>query len=132
MIFKTYQNYIIKFYLSMLFQVALVFFGLSSDAQAIFQGLILVIAVTIDGYRARKITLWQIMLLIQIIIKMVKKKIVQKEPYEINIEKGKKYAWCSCGLSNKQPFCDGSHSLTKYKPIIVVAKNNKTVFFLWL
>ena len=60
---------------------------------------------------------------------MVKKKIVQKEPYEINIEKGKKYAWCSCGLSNKQPFCDGSHSLTKYKPIIVVAKNNKTVFF---
>lgn len=36
---------------------SLVFFGLSSDAQAIFQGLILVIAVTIDGYRARKITL---------------------------------------------------------------------------
>ena len=28
MIFKTYQNYIIKFYLSMLFQVSLVFFGL--------------------------------------------------------------------------------------------------------
>ena len=36
---------------------SLVFFGLSSDAQAIFQGLILVIAVTIDGYRAKKVTL---------------------------------------------------------------------------
>ena len=36
---------------------SLVFFGLSSDAQAIFQGLILVVAVTIDGYRARKIIL---------------------------------------------------------------------------
>ena len=33
---------------------ALVFFGLSSDAQAIFQGLILVAAVAIDGYRARR------------------------------------------------------------------------------
>ena len=32
-------------------------FQASSDAQAIFQGLILVIAVTIDGYRARKIIL---------------------------------------------------------------------------
>ena len=36
---------------------SLVFFGLSSDAQAIFQGLILVLAVTFDGYRPRKITL---------------------------------------------------------------------------
>ena len=36
---------------------SLVFFGLSSDAQAIFQGLILVLAVTFDGYRSRKITL---------------------------------------------------------------------------
>ena len=36
---------------------SLVIFGLSSDAQAIFQGLILVVAVTVDGYRARKVTL---------------------------------------------------------------------------
>jgi ribose transport system permease protein len=31
---------------------SLVFFGLSSDTQSIFQGIILVIAVSIDGYRA--------------------------------------------------------------------------------
>jgi len=33
---------------------ALVFFGLSSDTQSIFQGVILMIAVSIDGYRARR------------------------------------------------------------------------------
>lgn len=33
---------------------SLVFFGLSSDTQSIFQGFILVIAVAIDGWRARK------------------------------------------------------------------------------
>jgi ribose transport system permease protein len=33
---------------------SLVFFGLSSDAQAIFQGLILVAAVALDGYRTRR------------------------------------------------------------------------------
>lgn len=35
---------------------ALVFFGLSSDTQSIFQGFILVIAVAIDGWRARRST----------------------------------------------------------------------------
>jgi len=33
---------------------SLVFFGLDSDWQAIFQGLILVVAVALDGYRARR------------------------------------------------------------------------------
>ncbi|MBN9309088.1 MAG: ABC transporter permease [Devosia sp.] len=33
---------------------SLVFFGLSSDTQSIFQGFILIIAVAIDGWRARK------------------------------------------------------------------------------
>jgi ribose transport system permease protein len=36
---------------------SLVFFGLSSDTQSIFQGAILMIAVSIDGYRARRGTL---------------------------------------------------------------------------
>ena len=34
----------------------------------------------------------------------------QKSPYKIKVEKGKTYFWCSCGSSQKQPFCDGSHS----------------------
>jgi CDGSH-type Zn-finger protein len=40
-------------------------------------------------------------------------------PFEVNepvLEK-KTYHWCSCGLSNKQPYCDGSHKNTKFKPI---------------
>ena len=33
----------------------------------------------------------------------------QKNPYNIRVEKGKTYFWCACGLSQKQPFCDGAH-----------------------
>ena len=44
-------------------------------------------------------------------------KIVQKAPYVLEMEPGK-YAWCACGLSAKQPFCDGSHKSTDMRPII--------------
>ena len=47
---------------------------------------------------------------------MNKKKSPQLKPYSVDVEKGKKYAWCSCGLSLKQPYCDGSHSSTEFKP----------------
>ena len=30
-----------------------------------------------------------------------------------------KYAWCACGKSETQPFCDGSHKGTEFVPIIV-------------
>ena len=29
----------------------------------------------------------------------------------------KKYFWCACGLSKKQPFCDSSHFNTAFKPV---------------
>ncbi len=35
--------------------------------------------------------------------------IAQKAPYPVTVEAGKEYWWCSCGLSKRQPFCDGSH-----------------------
>lgn len=44
----------------------------------------------------------------------------QKKPIKMRIEKNKDYYWCSCGLSNKQPLCDGSHkksSRSNYKPL---------------
>ena len=34
---------------------------------------------------------------------------VQKKPYAVELEAGDHY-WCACGLSKKQPFCDGSHA----------------------
>ena len=30
-------------------------------------------------------------------------------PYAVDVEEGKLYSWCTCGFSQKQPFCDGSH-----------------------
>ena len=30
----------------------------------------------------------------------------------ISVEANKRYSWCSCGLSKKEPLCDGSHKET--------------------
>ncbi|XP_068558351.1 CDGSH iron-sulfur domain-containing protein 3, mitochondrial-like [Cebidichthys violaceus] len=30
-------------------------------------------------------------------------------PYRVKVSGGKRYAWCACGHSKKQPFCDGTH-----------------------
>ena len=35
--------------------------------------------------------------------------IAAKEPVAVEVEAGKDYWWCACGLSKTQPFCDGSH-----------------------
>ncbi|CAJ1012057.1 putative Iron-binding zinc finger CDGSH type [Leishmania naiffi] len=32
-----------------------------------------------------------------------------RTPCMVPLEAGTKYYWCSCGLSKKQPFCDGAH-----------------------
>lgn len=31
------------------------------------------------------------------------------KPVRVALSAGKTYGWCSCGHSNKQPLCDGSH-----------------------
>jgi CDGSH-type Zn-finger protein len=36
---------------------------------------------------------------------------------KVFLEKGKNYYWCTCGLSSKNPLCDGSHKGTDYKPL---------------
>ena len=55
--------------------------------------------------------------------------IVQKAPFKIDVEAGKKYYWCSCGLSKTQPFCDGSHKGTGLKSVIFEAEESKTIYF---
>ncbi len=47
----------------------------------------------------------------------------------IKVEQGKSYYWCSCGKSSKQPFCDGSHKGTKFKPLAYKAELTKRVLF---
>ena len=39
------------------------------------------------------------------------------EPIAIDVIHKKNYAWCSCGLCKKQPFCDNSHKGTEFRPI---------------
>ena len=36
--------------------------------------------------------------------------IAQKAPYPVDLEEGKKYAWCGCKHTANGPFCDGSHA----------------------
>jgi CDGSH-type Zn-finger protein len=52
--------------------------------------------------------------------------IAQKEPYVEEVEP-KKYAWCACGRSEKQPYCDGTHLKTDLKPFIVEIKEKQEV-----
>ena len=54
--------------------------------------------------------------------------IAQKSPYEIVAKEGQSYAWCRCGLSQKQPFCDGAHTTTDLKPIVWKMMETKTIY----
>ena len=47
----------------------------------------------------------------------------------VEVEQNKSYFWCSCGLSYKQPFCDGSHENTEFSPVKFIADETKKMFF---
>jgi len=53
---------------------------------------------------------------------MPKPTIARKTPEMVELEAGKKYAWCACGNSKSQPFCDGSHKGTEFSPVMFEAK----------
>lgn len=46
---------------------------------------------------------------------MDKPKCAEVFPAKVELEPGT-YLWCTCGLSQKQPFCDGSHKGTSFSP----------------
>ena len=56
-------------------------------------------------------------------------KIAQKAPYPVEVSAGKTYFWCACGLSSRQPFCDGSHKETGLEPLKYNAEKDGKVFF---
>ena len=56
-------------------------------------------------------------------------KISQKASYKVQVEAGKKYYWCSCGLSATQPFCNGSHKGTGFSPVEYKAEKDCIVGF---
>jgi CDGSH-type Zn-finger protein len=47
--------------------------------------------------------------------------IAARQPVAVTLEAGKTYAWCRCGLSKVQPFCDGSHRGTGLGPLVFTA-----------
>ncbi|MEJ6394008.1 CDGSH iron-sulfur domain-containing protein [Gymnodinialimonas sp. 2305UL16-5] len=55
--------------------------------------------------------------------------IAQKSPIPVEVEAGKTYFWCTCGRSDSQPFCDGSHKGTALAPMKYSAETDGKVFF---
>ena len=59
----------------------------------------------------------------------MKMKTAKNAPYPVEVKSGQSYFWCACGLSETQPFCDGSHQKTDTAPHEFVATESKTVYF---
>ncbi|WKV13226.1 glutamate synthase-related protein [Marivirga harenae] len=53
---------------------------------------------------------------------MSKPKIADRKPIKVELTKGEEKYWCACGLSQNQPFCDGSHRKTDITPKQFVAE----------
>jgi CDGSH-type Zn-finger protein len=60
---------------------------------------------------------------------MAEPHVAGRAPVGIEVEAGKDYWWCSCGLSKKQPFCDGSHKGSGMAPMKWTAAENGTAWF---
>lgn len=60
---------------------------------------------------------------------MGKAKRASDTPVAVEVEAGKAYFWCACGLSQTQPFCDGSHKDSGFSPLRYDADTAGKVFF---
>ena len=60
---------------------------------------------------------------------MSKPNVAATTPFAIDVEKGKDYCWCACGMSKAQPFCDGSHKDTGFSPVKWVSDKDGRAFF---
>ncbi len=58
---------------------------------------------------------------------MANPKIAGTSPIRVELEAGKKYAYCTCGESDNQPFCNGAHKGTEFVPKVFIAEETKTV-----
>lgn len=60
---------------------------------------------------------------------MTEARIAQKSPFPVEVSAGRKYFWCACGRSAKQPFCDGSHEGTGITPMPFQPDQDGKLFF---
>ena len=58
---------------------------------------------------------------------MEKGKVAGKQPEMVELKQGETYAWCACGKSSNQPFCDGSHQGSTISPGIFTVDEPKSV-----
>ncbi len=56
---------------------------------------------------------------------MEKGQVAGKAPQMEQLEDGKHYAWCSCGKSESQPWCNGAHKDSGFTPTIFQVEEPK-------
>ncbi len=54
--------------------------------------------------------------------------IAQKSPIPVELKKDETYYWCTCGKSSTQPFCNGVHEGTSFKPMAFTAEKDGTAY----
>ena len=54
--------------------------------------------------------------------------VANNKPMKVSLEMGEEYYFCTCGRSAKQPFCDGSHKGTGFKPQMFKADSNDDAY----
>ncbi len=52
--------------------------------------------------------------------------VADTKPAVLQLEPGT-YYWCSCGQSENQPFCDGSHQGSEFSPLAFDVTEKKTL-----
>ena len=57
----------------------------------------------------------------------MKGKIAGTSPIKVSLTEGKAYSWCTCGESKNQPYCDGAHKGTDFKPLRCTPSETKDV-----
>ena len=56
---------------------------------------------------------------------MNKATVAAKAPQMEQLEEGKTYAWCACGQSKNQPWCNGAHKGGEFVPKVFQAEEEK-------
>ncbi len=59
---------------------------------------------------------------------MARPVVAQKAPVRVDLKEGETYAWCRCGRSQSQPFCDGSHKGTEFTPSVFTAEKSEEAY----
>ncbi|MGD8327643.1 MAG: CDGSH iron-sulfur domain-containing protein [Sphingomonadales bacterium] len=58
---------------------------------------------------------------------MTEPEIAGKKPILVQLKAGRPVLWCSCGRSKKQPYCDGSHKGSDFRPVKYVPAQDEEV-----